>query len=274
MVDASATRIIQPSQYKRRRQLIFWSRILPISVIHLLWWRMMHQSLRQMNVKNIVKREELFISQVPHIIPLQRSSGKVGSNLQAESQQVWQSAKRSSVRVFDTAPATTYCKFIERTPEQSSDLHQVWYFASLSWTPTVTQGTQARLATNAQSNEVIRTIASFCKVEDPWYALYYGPNHSQHARWVPAIVTKRHGTLSVNIPVLPWVPTWRRHVEQILPLNATEDDVLPKDDRRDVQALVSLRHEPIPLLVNSIDFSSCQFHRLLALQPQGVENHQ
>ena len=58
----------------------------------------------------------------------------------------------------------------------------------------------------AQSNEVLRSVTSSYEVGDPCYALYYGPRHSHQPRWVPAIVTKRHGTRNVNVQVLPQGP--------------------------------------------------------------------
>jgi len=66
------------------------------------------------------------------------------------------------------------------------------------------QGKQARIATKVQSNEVLHSVTSSYEVGDPCYAVYYGPRHSNQPRWVPAIVTKRHGTQNVNVRVLPW----------------------------------------------------------------------
>ena len=68
------------------------------------------------------------------------------------------------------------------------------------------QGKQARIATKAQSNEVLRSVTSY-EVGDPCYALYYEPCHSYQPRWVPTIVTKRHGTRNVKVRVLPRGPT-------------------------------------------------------------------
>ena len=96
----------------------------------------------------------------------------------------------------------------------------------------------------AQSNEVLRSVTSSYEVGDPCYALYYGPRHSHQPRWVPAIVTKRHGTRSVNIQVLPQGPAWRRHVDQLRPRYTTEDDTFPGDDPNDDQASALPHHEP------------------------------
>ena len=50
---------------------------------------------------------------------------------------------------------------------------------------------------------------------DPCYALYFGPRRDRDPRWVPAIVTKVHGTRSVNVQVIPRGQTWRRHLDQL-----------------------------------------------------------
>ena len=49
------------------------------------------------------------------------------------------------------------------------------------------------------------------------YALYCGPNDRNHQKWVPAVVTKVHGSRSVNVKVLPGGPIWRRHYDQLRP---------------------------------------------------------
>ena len=108
------------------------------------------------------------------------------------------------------------------------------------------QGKQAHIATKAQSNEVLCSVTSSYEVGDPCYVLYYGPRHSHQPRWVPAIVTKRHGTRNVNVRVLLQGPTWRRHVNQLRPRYATEDDTFPSDDPNDNQASALPHHEPKP----------------------------
>jgi len=55
-----------------------------------------------------------------------------------------------------------------------------------------------------------------------------------------------HGTRNVKVRVLPRGPTWRRHVEQLRPRYATEDDTLPGDDPNDDQASALPHHEPKP----------------------------
>ena len=64
-----------------------------------------------------------------------------------------------------------------------------------------------RKSSKHQNAEMLRSVTSSYEVGDPCYALYYGPQHSHQPRWVPAIVTKRHGTRSVNVRVLPRGPT-------------------------------------------------------------------
>jgi len=91
---------------------------------------------------------------------------------------------------------------------------------------------------------VLRSVTSSYEFEDPCYALYYGPRHNHQPRWVPAILTKRYGTRSVNVRVLPRRPTWRRHVDHLRPRYATEDDTFPGDDPNDDQASALPHHQP------------------------------
>ena len=63
----------------------------------------------------------------------------------------------------------------------------------------------------------------------PCYALYCGPRKDKEPRWVPAIVTKVYGSRSVNVRVYPRGPTWRRHVDQLLPRYTSDEDNEPGD---------------------------------------------
>jgi transposase InsO family protein len=87
----------------------------------------------------------------------------------------------------------------------------------------VAQGKQAKEATKSQIREVSK-LTNVYTVGDPVYAKYYGPRRDREPRWVPAIVTKRLGSRSVNVKVFPRGPTWRRHVEQIRPRYASQED--------------------------------------------------
>ena len=48
-------------------------------------------------------------------------------------------------------------------------------------------------------------------------------------RWVPAIVTKVHGSRSMDVRVCPRGPTWRRHIEQLRPRYGIEEDTEPPE---------------------------------------------
>ena len=80
------------------------------------------------------------------------------------------------------------------------------------------------------SIQILKTRKWFSKVEhhyslgDPCYALYFGPRRDRDPRWVPAIVTKVHGTRSVNVRVIPRKPTWRRHLDQLRPRYGSDQD--------------------------------------------------
>jgi len=124
---------IQPSQYQQRPRWTFWSRILPISVTHVLWWWIMPLHSCRMTFKTTVNQETLFIWQVPHITPLQRNRGEVGPNLQAVSVS---QTKHQAMR-FSSSWYNTYGKWIftARTPDQSSNSHEVRSSTPLSRSP-------------------------------------------------------------------------------------------------------------------------------------------
>ena len=67
------------------------------------------------------------------------------------------------------------------------------------------------------------------KAGDTVYALYYGPRRDKEPRWVPAVIRKALGTRSFNVKVVPRGPIWRRHLEQLQPRFASEEDDEPGD---------------------------------------------
>ena len=77
--------------------------------------------------------------------------------------------------------------------------------------PHLLQGRQSRQASkhsNAKDSEVVSKVEHHYSLGDPCYALYFGPRRDRDPRWVPAIVTKVHGTRSVNVRVIPRGPTF------------------------------------------------------------------
>ena len=84
--------------------------------------------------------------------------------------------------------------------------------------PHLLQGRQSRQSSkhsNAEDSEVVSKVEHHYTLGDPCYALYFGPRSDRDPRWVHAIVTKVHGTRSVNVRVIPRGPTWRRHLDQL-----------------------------------------------------------
>ena len=68
--------------------------------------------------------------------------------------------------------------------------------------PHLLQGRQSRQASkhsSAEDSEVVSKVEHHYTLGDPCYALYFGPRRDRDPRWVPAIVTKVHGTQSVNV---------------------------------------------------------------------------
>ena len=93
--------------------------------------------------------------------------------------------------------------------------------------PHLLQGRQSKQASkhsNAEDSEVVSKVEHYYTLGDPCYALYFGPRRDRDPRWVPAIVTKVHGTRSVNVRVIPRGPTWRRHLDQLRPRYGSDQD--------------------------------------------------
>lgn len=89
------------------------------------------------------------------------------------------------------------------------------------------QGRQAKEATKSQQQEIVAKLSYHYDVGDPVYALCFGARQQKEPRWVPAVVTKRRGTRTVNVRVYPTGPTWRRHVDQLRPRRGSPDDTEP-----------------------------------------------
>ena len=93
--------------------------------------------------------------------------------------------------------------------------------------PHLLQGRQSKQASkhsNAEDSEVVSKVEHHYSLGDPCSALYFGPRRDRDPRWVPAIVTKVHGTRSVNVRVIPRGPTWRRHLDQLRPRYGSDQD--------------------------------------------------
>ena len=93
--------------------------------------------------------------------------------------------------------------------------------------PHLLQGRQSRQASkhsNAEDSKVVSKVEHHYSLGDPCYALYFGPRRDRDPQWVPAIVTKVHGTRSVNVRVIPLGPTWRRHLDQLRPRYGSDQD--------------------------------------------------
>ena len=95
------------------------------------------------------------------------------------------------------------------------------------------QGQQARQATKSQT---VSNVVKQYTVGTPCYALYCGPRRDKDPRWVPATVTKVHGSRSVNVRVHPRGAIGRRHLEQLRPRYGTEHDNDPGEDFVDLSS--------------------------------------
>ena len=95
------------------------------------------------------------------------------------------------------------------------------------------QGQQARQAMKSQT---VSNVVKQYTVGTPCYALYCGPRRDNDPRWVPATVTKVHGSRSVNVRVHPRGAIWRRQLEQLRPRYGMEHDNDPGEDFVDISS--------------------------------------
>ena len=135
--------------------------------------------------------------------------------------------------------------------------------------PHLLQGRQSRQASkhsNAEDSEVVSKVEHHFSLGDPCYALYFGPRRDRDPRWVPAIVTKVHGTRSVNVRVIPRGPTWRRHLDQLRPRYGSDQD----DDPCEIPTSV-LSTETLPAGTDHASSSSSMNQRNNPRLPTGDE---
>ena len=135
--------------------------------------------------------------------------------------------------------------------------------------PHLLQGRQSRQASkhsNTEDSEVVSKVEHHFSLGDPCYALYFGPRRDRDPRWVPAIVTKVHGTRSVNVRVIPRGPTWRRHLDQLRPRYGSDQD----DDPCEIPTSV-LSTETLPAGTDHASSSSSMNQRNNPRLPTGDE---
>ena len=135
--------------------------------------------------------------------------------------------------------------------------------------PHLLQGRQSRQASkhsNAEDSEVVSKVEHHYSLGDPCYALYFGPRRDRDPRWVPAIVTKVHGTRIVNVRVIPRGPTWRRHLDQLRPRYGSDQD----DDPCEIPTSV-LSTETLPAGTDHASSSSSMNQRNNPRLPTGDE---
>ena len=135
--------------------------------------------------------------------------------------------------------------------------------------PHLLQGRQSRQASkhsNTEDSEVVSKVEHHYTLGDPCYALYFGPRRDRDPRWVPAMVTKVHGTRSVNVRVIPRGPTWRRHLDQLRPRYGSDQD----DDPCEIPTSV-LSTETLPSGTDHASSSSSMNQRNNPRLPTGDE---
>ena len=93
----------------------------------------------------------------------------------------------------------------------------------------IAQEHQAREATKSQQKEqtAVQHVRTAYDVGTPCYALYCGPRQTSTPRWVPATITRVHGTRTLTVKVHPRGPLWKRHLEQLQPRYGVAEDTDP-----------------------------------------------
>ena len=93
----------------------------------------------------------------------------------------------------------------------------------------IAQEHQAREATKSQLKEqtAVQHVCTAYDVGTPCYALYCGPRQTSTPRWVPATITRVHGTRTFTVKVHPRGPLWKRHLEQLRPRYEVVEDADP-----------------------------------------------
>ena len=98
--------------------------------------------------------------------------------------------------------------------------------ALLPSTAHIAQEHQAREATKSQHKEqtAFQHVRKAYDVGTPCYALYCGPRQTSTPRWVPATITRVHGTRTFTVKVHPIGQLWKRHLEQLQPRYGVAED--------------------------------------------------
>ena len=93
----------------------------------------------------------------------------------------------------------------------------------------IAQEHQAREASKSQQKEqtAVQHVRTAYDVGTPCYALYCAPRQTSTPRWVPATITRVHGTRTFTVKVHPRGPLWKRHLEQLRPRYGVVEDADP-----------------------------------------------
>ena len=96
----------------------------------------------------------------------------------------------------------------------------------------IAQEHQARGATKSQQKEqtLVQHVRTAYDVGTPCYALYCGPRQTSTPRWVPATITRVHGTRTFTVKVHPRGPLWKRHLEKLQPRYGVAEDTEDTED--------------------------------------------
>ena len=80
-----------------------------------------------------------------------------------------------------------------------------------------------------EHSNLVSKLVHLCAVGGPCYTLYSCPKNNEKPCWVPAVVTKVFGTLSVSVRIFPTGPTctWHQRIDQLCPCSGVEEGADP-----------------------------------------------
>ena len=149
-----------------------------------------------------------------------------GAVFQAVTEEFQSAATTSTTRVPDAVPPYTSQHWLLLNWRQL----RTKIDALLPSPAHIAQEHQAREATKSQQKEqtAVQYVRTAYDVGTPCYALYCGPRQTSTPRWVPATITRAHGTKTFTVKVHPREPLWKRHLEQLRPHYEVVEDADPR----------------------------------------------
>ena len=138
-----------------------------------------------------------------------------GPDIHEINDEVELTTKRSFTRVSDAMPKdpTPTWIFTQWVTEWKAVLYQAGCKRTISGSRDTVHLARGAMKSQQKEQKVESMFPHQYKVGAPCYALYHGPQRDKDSRWVPAIITRVHGSRSVYVRVCPKEPFWHRYIE-------------------------------------------------------------